>query len=348
MKLVIPKTYRPKLDVRRTELAIQFTRELFQEKLANALNLERASAPLFVPRKSGLNDDLNGTERAVSFDIPDAQNGDVVIVHSLAKWKRDALRRYGYRPGEGIWTNMNAIRRDEELGNMHSAYVDQWDWERVISAGDRNIRFLHEVVRNIFAAIKATELEIHDRFSLTPHLPDNLQFITAIDLEEQYPNLTPKERENKVAREMGAVFISGIGAVLPISGVTHDGRAPDYDDWATEWTDNKGKQQQGLNGDIVVWNPILECAFELSSMGIRVNPVSLVRQLMIRDAMDRRQLPFHRMLIESELPLSIGGGIGQSRLCMLLLQKAHIGEVHASIWPPEMIQKLTEAGIQLL
>ncbi|MBE6701600.1 MAG: aspartate--ammonia ligase [Ruminococcaceae bacterium] len=332
---IIPKNYSTPLDIRQTERAIKLVKDTFENNLAKELNLERVSAPLFVSRDSGLNDNLNGTERPVNFDMLDLKNKEFEIVHSLAKWKRMALYRYGFEVGHGLYTDMNAIRRDEELDNLHSAYVDQWDWEQVITDKDRTPAYLHSVVRKIVSALKKTELVVTKEFtSLKPFIVDDVYFVTSQELEDMYPNLTPKEREHAIAKEKKTVFIEQIGMKLK-SGNKHDGRAPDYDDWS-------------LNGDILLYNPILERSFEISSMGIRVNKESLTKQLEISGCEDRRELPFHKMLLEDKLPLTIGGGIGQSRLCMLILQKAHVGEVQASAWSEEMIEECRKNNIILL
>ncbi len=333
MKLLVPDGYRPALDVRRTEEAIPRIKSFFERSLAESLRLERVSAPLFVRKGRGINDDLNGVERKVAFDIMDG-GMEVEIVNSLAKWKRMALARYGYEHGEGLWTDMNAIRRDEELDNLHSVYVDQWDWERVISRQERSVDFLVAVVDRIYQAMLRVEGMIEDRYRIDRVLPDGISFVTTNELEDRYPSLTRKERESIAAKEHGAVFLMKIGGKLR-DGKPHDGRAPDYDDWE-------------LNGDIIVWNPVLSSAFELSSMGIRVDKDSLLSQLHEAGAMDRAELEFHRMLLDGQLPLSIGGGIGQSRLCMFLLRGAHIGQVQASVWPEEMLAELERRGIKLL
>jgi len=334
MKLTIPPGYKPCLDVRKTEAAIPKIKHFFQEHLAENLNLERASAPLFVKAGTGINDDLNGTERKVGFVVKDDNGVRAEVVNSLAKWKRIALARYGYNQGEGIWTDMNAIRPDEELDNIHSLYVDQWDWERVISVQERTEKFLHKIVHRIFDAIIKTERMIGKEYGIAQVLPEQIQFLTTSELEEKYPNLSRKEREDTAAKLFGAFFLMKIG--LPLKdGISHDGRAPDYDDW-------------NLNGDIIVFNPILQNALELSSMGIRVDKDALMTQLRASGSLDRVELEFHKMLLSDQLPLSIGGGIGQSRLSMFLLKKAHIGEVQASIWPADMIAELEKNGIKLL
>ena len=326
--------YKSKLTVLETQGIIRSLRHKFEEHLCDALNLRRVSAPLFVMRGSGLNDDLSGVERPVSFDI--LQSGEVVeVVHSLAKWKRMALGKYGFSMHTGLYTDMNAIRRDETCDNIHSLYVDQWDWEKVISDADRTVEFLQDTVKRIYSAILLTADFVERRHpELDNYLPRDIKFITSQELLDRYPNLTAKERENAVAKEYGAVFLMQIGGRLS-NGEKHDGRAPDYDDWA-------------LNGDLLVYNRVLDSALELSSMGIRVDRETLVKQLTAENKLDRLELPFHKSLMNGELPLTIGGGIGQSRLCMQILQKAHIGEVHASVWPEEEIKKCEELGIELL
>lgn len=326
--------YCSKLGILETQRAIRLLRHKFEENLCDALNLSRVSAPLFVEKESGLNDNLNGVERPVTFDILETGK-NVEVVHSLAKWKRMALSKYGFSMHTGLYTDMNAIRRDEVCDSLHSIYVDQWDWEKVISAEDRNEDFLRETVRRIYGALTMTA-DYTERLcpALDNYLPREIRFITTYELEERFPDLSPKERENVIAKELGAVFIMQIGDRLK-SGEKHDGRAPDYDDWK-------------LNGDIVVYNRVTDAAFEISSMGIRVDKESLVYQLTAENALDRLKLPFHKALTEDKLPLSIGGGIGQSRVCMLLLQKAHIGEVHSSIWPESEIKRCKELGIELL
>ncbi|MDY4137808.1 MAG: aspartate--ammonia ligase [Eubacteriales bacterium] len=333
---VIPEGYTPKLSLYQTQSAISLIKRVFQDALALSLHLKRVSAPLFVEPSSGLNDDLNGVERPVGFDIPFA-GADAQVVHSLAKWKRMALYRYDVFPGKGIYTDMNAIRRDESLDNLHSVYVDQWDWEKVITPESRNEFTLHQTVRDIVGAICDTQLTVRGKYPQlcdTPLLKREVTFVTAQELEDMYPALTSKERENVFVKEHGTVFIQGIGGALR-SGKPHDGRAPDYDDW-------------DLNGDILFYHPVLDCAMEISSMGIRVSPESLDRQLTIAHCDHRRELPFHRMLLEGKLPLTMGGGIGQSRLCMLLLGKAHIGEVQSSIWDEATREAFENANITLL
>ena len=332
--VMIPEGYQTPLSVYEMQRAIEFIKSNFQTNLSNALNLRRVSAPLFVEETSGLNDNLNGVERPVGFDIPDVGvNGQVV--HSLAKWKRLALKRYEFNTSKGLVTDMNAIRRDEELDNLHSVYVDQWDWEKVIDREDRNIDYLKRTVRDIVNAVTETADALNIAFpSLHNRLPREVFFLTTQELEDMYPELTPKERENAVCREHGVVFLMQIGKELK-SGIKHDGRAPDYDDWE-------------LNGDILYWNELLGRAFEVSSMGIRVDPASLDRQLTLAGCDDRRALPFHKMLLAGELPLTMGGGIGQSRLCMLLIGTAHIGEVQVSLWDEETHKTCEEKNILLL
>lgn len=336
MNLILPKDYHPTLTIRDTEAAIVLIRETFQDELANVLGIQRMSAPMFVEKKTGLNDNLNGTERPVAFDMMAMPDETIEVVHSLAKWKRLALKKYGFGMHQGLYTNMNAIRRDEELDNFHSIYVDQWDWEKVIAKEERNTDTLEVTVNKIFKAIKATERAVIAHYpSSTYRLADHVSFITTQELEDRWPDLTPDEREDKIAREEKAVFIMKIGDKLKRSCEPHDGRAPDYDDWQ-------------LNGDLLFWYEPLQRKLEISSMGIRVSEESLKEQLKKADCEERAELPFHKMLLNGELPYSIGGGIGQSRLCMLLLGKAHIGEVQASIWPEEMIKKCEENNMQIL
>ncbi len=334
MKLILPEHYDPKLTVRETQEAIKYIRDTFQKEIGKEMNLERISAPLFVEKSSGLNDDLNGVERKVSFDLAAMPGEEVEVVQSLAKWKRMALGKYGFKPGEGLYTNMNAIRRDEELDNLHSVYVDQWDWERVITKEERTIETLEKTVRTIFKVIKHMEHEVWYKYPQAVYrLPDDIVFIDSEDLRRKYPDLTPKERENAICKEYGAVFIMRIGDKLG-DGKPHDGRAPDYDDWQ-------------LNGDILFWFKPLNMAMEISSMGIRVSEESLHEQLEKAGCLEREKLPFHRMILNRELPYSIGGGIGQSRLCMLLLGRAHVGEVQASMWPESMRNECAEHNIIL-
>ncbi len=334
-KTIVPEGYRSRLNLYQTQMAIGLLKRTFEERLCIALNLKRVSAPLFVDPASGLNDNLNGVERPVTFTIS-ADGRTAEVVHSLAKWKRMALYEYGFGPGEGLYTDMNAIRRDEVLDNLHSVYTDQWDWEKVITPQERNLEFLKDTVRREVTAICGTLDVLRWTFpqldGLT--LQREVTFLTAQELEDRYPDLTPKERENALLKEHPTVFLMGIGGKLR-SGRPHDGRAPDYDDW-------------DLNGDLLVWNDLLGCAMELSSMGIRVDEESMRRQLKLSGHEERASLPFHRDLLEGRLPLTIGGGIGQSRLCMMLLGKAHIGEVQASLWGPETCKAAREAGIPLL
>jgi aspartate--ammonia ligase len=344
LSLKIPDNYKPLLSLKETEKAIRLIKEFFQVNLAVELNLIRVTAPLFVKAGTGINDDLNGVEKPVSFNVKELESMVVEVVQSLAKWKRMMLADYGFKQGEGLYTDMNAIRPDEILDNLHSIYVDQWDWERVMSSEERNLEFLKSIVRTIYEVIKRTEKYIAQQYDvITPILSDEITFFHSEQLEEKYPDLTPMEREKKVCQEFGSVFIIGIGGNLK-NGKPHDGRAPDYDDWSTPTFNG----YQGLNGDIIVYYPLLDIAYELSSMGIRVDAAALKRQLKITGNVDREKLLFHRRLLDGELPLSIGGGIGQSRLCMFYLQKAHIGEIQSGIWSDEMIQKCRENNIFLL
>ena len=332
--ITIPSSYKPKLSVYETQKAIDYIKRTFQMNLAIELNLRRVSAPLFVRENSGLNDNLNGVERPVKFDVP-AVGEYAEVVHSLAKWKRLALKRYDFFVGKGIYTDMNAIRRDEELDNSHSVYVDQWDWEKVIDRSMRNEEYLRLVVKKIVAALVATNNAVRYEFNqLECNISPEVSFITTQELEDMYPDKTPKERENLYVREHHTTFLMKIGGALR-SGKPHDGRAPDYDDWE-------------LNGDILIWNEVLGMAFEISSMGIRVDAESLARQLKTAGCEERAELPFHKMLLNDELPLTIGGGIGQSRLCMLLMQTAHIGEVQVSVWDDKTMSECEKAGIMLL
>jgi len=332
--LILPHGYRPKLDVYDTQRAIEFIKDAFRTDLGEALSLKRVSAPLFVREDSGLNDNLNGYERPVSFDIP-AVGIDAQVVHSLAKWKRLALAKYDFRPGKGLYTDMNAIRRDEDLDNIHSVYVDQWDWEKIIGEGDRNLPFLYDTVKKIVGAVCDTNEKLRSAFPALDCVIDReVTFVTSQELEDMYPDKTPKEREALFVRDHRTTFIAQIGGKLR-SGKSHDGRAPDYDDW-------------DLNGDIILWNDVLGIPFEISSMGIRVSPESLKRQRREAGCVEREALSFHKMLLGGELPLTMGGGIGQSRLCMLLMQTAHIGEVQASVWDAETLEKCAAAGIRIL
>ncbi len=335
MSLMIPTYYDPKLSIRQTELAIKFVKDNFEKLLAQELNLTRVSAPLFVFPQSGLNDNLSGIERPVSFEIKDISNQEVEIIHSLAKWKRLALKRYGFLKNEGLYTDMNAIRRDEELDNLHSIYVDQWDWERIIPKESRNLETLYYTVRKIYKVFKKIEALVKEAHPvLKSYLPDEIKFITSQELEDLYPGLSPKERENEICKKYGAVFLSQIGRNLK-SGQPHDGRAPDYDDWA-------------LNGDILFYYPILNQAFEVSSMGVRVDENSLLEQINEKKCFDRLELDYHKAVLNKKLPYTIGGGLGQSRICMFLLNKAHIGEVQASVWDDEMIELCEKSNIQIL
>ena len=344
MALIIPKKYKQKLLPETTERAIKTIKETFQAKLSAALCLRRVTAPLFVLSGTGINDDLNGVEHAVSFTIDCMESRRAEVVHSLAKWKRMKLGAYDIAPGYGLYTDMNAIRTAEDLDNLHSLYVDQWDWEQTIRREDRNLGYLKATVDKIYCALRETEAKIYaDYPHITPRLPEKVTYVHSEELLQQYPDLTSKEREAKVAERYGAVFIIGIGNPLS-NGEPHDGRAPDYDDWITLNDDGF----YGLNGDLILWDNILEIPFELSSMGIRVSETSLRAQLAARGCEDRLQLSFHKALVNGELPYSIGGGIGQSRLCMFLLQKAHIGEVQASIWPEEQYELCKQKGILLM
>ena len=343
-RLIKPEGYKAMLGKRQTEQGIKLIKDFFQQNLATELRLSRVTAPLFVLKGLGINDDLNGIERPVSFPIKDLGESQAEVVHSLAKWKRLTLADYAIQPGYGIYTDMNAIRADEELDNLHSLYVDQWDWEAVITESDRTRSFLEDVVRRIYAAILRTEFLVCETYSqLESFLPQTIHFIHAQDLLDMYPTLTPKEREDTICKKYGAVFIEGIGCRLSNSE-KHDGRAADYDDWSTVAEDGK----TGLNGDILIWYPILGRSVELSSMGIRVDKDALLRQLSIEKQEERKQLFFHQQLLSDKLPLCIGGGIGQSRLCMIMLHKAHIGEIQASIWQEEMRKECEEAGMPLI
>lgn len=342
--LIKPKNYRPLLNQNETEQGIKVIKEFFQENLSTGLRLRRVTGPLFVLRGLGINDDLSGKERPVTFPIKDLNDAQAEVVHSLAKWKRLTLADHKVQPGYGIYTDMNAIRADEELGNLHSLYVDQWDWERVILPEERNLQYLKRTVRCIYSAMLRTEFLVCERFpQLRPKLPEEVTFIHAEELLQRYPGLGPKERENAITKEYGAVFIIGIGGPLS-NGEPHDLRAPDYDDYSTLAENGL----PGLNGDLLVWYDVLDRAVEVSSMGIRVDKEALLRQLQHSGKEERLQLYFHRRLTEGSLPLSIGGGIGQSRLCMLYLGKAHIGEIQASIWPSDMRSECAEANIPLI
>ena len=333
-QLILPAGYKADLNLHDTQIAIKTVKDFFQQTLAQKLNLLRVSAPVFVNPASGLNDNLNGVERPVSFDIK-GQEQDAEIVHSLAKWKRYALKKYGFKEGEGLYTDMIAIRRDEDLDNIHSVYVDQWDWEKVISKEARNMDTLIQTVRAIYSALRKTEKYMAVQYDyIEEFLPREISFVTSQELADMYPECTPKEREYRITKEKGAVFLMQIGKELR-DGKPHDGRAPDYDDWE-------------LNGDILVYYPVLDIALELSSMGIRVDEKSLDRQLTLSGCDNRRELDFQKAILNKEFPYTIGGGIGQSRICMFFLRKAHIGEVHVSLWPEEMIVQARKAGIELL
>ena len=334
MSFYVPEGYKPQIDLKETQVAIKTVKDFFQKELTKQLNLTRVSAPLFVTPESGLNDNLNGVERPVAFDLKEGGR-NAEIVHSLAKWKRFALKQYGFKPGEGLYTDMNAIRRDEDTDNIHSIYVDQWDWEKVITKEERNRETLEAVVTAVYKALKITEDYMAYEYDYIGHyLPEHIKFITSQELEDLYPELDSKEREYEAAKAHGAIFIEQIGKELR-SGERHDGRAPDYDDWE-------------LNGDIIVYYPVLDIALELSSMGIRVDEEALERQLKIAGCEDRKELAFQKALLAGELPYTIGGGIGQSRICMFYLRKAHIGEIQASIWPDEVHEIAKKAGIPLL
>lgn len=335
MNLQIPKDYNPVLSVRETQEAIKYIRDTFQKEFGKEMNLSRISAPLFLPKNSGLNDDLNGTELPVSFTMKVLGDERIEVVHSLAKWKRWALGHYGFSMHEGLYTNMNAIRKDEDVDNLHSVYVDQWDWEKIISKNERTVNILKQHVEQIFKIIKHMEHEVWYKYpQAVNHLPEKIHFFTTQEVLDMYPTLNQKEREAAICKEYGAVFLMQIGGKLS-NGKKHDGRAPDYDDWK-------------LNGDILFWYEPLQCALEISSMGIRVSEESLVEQLEAENCMERLELPYHKSIIDKKLPYTIGGGIGQSRLCMLLLKKAHVGEVQASLWPQEMIDECQKNNIPLL
>jgi len=344
----IPKGYKSPLDVWQTEQGIKFIKDTFQVALSSELKLRRITAPLFLQEGTGLNDNLNGIEAPVSFKAKEDGGKKAEIVQSLAKWKRFALWRHNFKPGIGVYTDMNAIRPDEVTDNIHSLYVDQWDWEKVIKPSERTVDTLYKCVRHIYSAVRRTQFLVSERFpQLDAFLPEDITFLHAQDLLDMYPEMTVKERETAAAKKYGAIFVRGIGGVLS-DGKIHDGRSPDYDDWSTETGDKsaiKGAPLYGLNGDIIVWNPVLESAFEISSMGIRVDPVSLERQLKIRGSEDRKKLYFHKLLLDGSLPQTMGGGIGQSRLCMLLLKKCHIGEVQSSMWPEEALKTCEDKGV---
>ena len=333
--IIIPDGYKSPQTIRETEVAIKEVKDYFERALSDALNLTRVSAPLFVKPETGLNDNLNGVERPVAFGIKEQNEKEVEIVHSLAKWKRMALCKYGFHPGEGLYTDMTAIRRDEDTDNLHSIYVDQWDWEKIITKEQRNVETLKETVFRIYMAIKQTEYYICGKYHfMDPFLPNEIHFITTQELEDMYPDQTPKERENLITKKYGAVFLMQIGGALK-SGKPHDGRAPDYDDWS-------------LNGDILVYYPVLGCSLELSSMGIRVDEEAMAKQLKIAGCEERAELPFQKDVLSCKVPYTIGGGIGQSRICMFFLQRAHIGEVQSSIWPEDVVEKAAAHGVNLL
>ena len=343
-KLIKPTNYKPLLDMRQTEQGIKLIKEFFQMNLSTELRLRRVTAPLFVLKGLGINDDLNGVERPVTFPVKDLGDAQAEVVHSLAKWKRLTLADYDIEPGYGVYADMNAIRADEELDNLPSLYVDQWDWEAVMTAEQRNLGFLKGIVRRIYSAIRRTEFLVCERYTeIKPFLPEDIHFIESEDLLQMYPDKSVKERENLICKKYGAVFVIGIGGKLS-NGEPHDGRAPDYDDWTTPNSDGR----QGLNGDILIWYPMLERAVELSSMGIRVDKEALLRQLELTGQQDRKELYFHKKLLGGDLPLSIGGGIGQSRLCMVLLHKAHLGEIQASIWPEDMVRECAKLGMAII
>ena len=343
-KIIKPTDYKQLLNPTQTEQGIKQIKDFFQANLSTALRLRRVTAPLFVLKGLGINDDLSGVERPVSFPIKDMGDQRAEVVHSLAKWKRLMLAEYQIQPGYGIYTDMNAIRGDEELDNLHSLYVDQWDWERTIRMEDRTLAFLKKTVNSIYSAIRRTEYLVCETYpQITPFLPEEIHFIHSEELLQRYPSLTPKERENAISKEYGAVFITGIGQKLS-NGDPHDLRAPDYDDWTTQNEEGFA----GLNGDILIWYPTLNRSIELSSMGIRVDKEALLRQLELTGKNDRKELYFHQRMLKDELPLCIGGGIGQSRLCMVLLHKAHIGEIQASIWPEDMRKECASLGMPLI
>lgn len=342
--LILPKHYKPLISLKQTEQAIKLVKDSFQQSLSSELRLRRVTAPLFVTSGTGINDNLSGKERPVHFHIKDMDDQEAEIVHSLAKWKRLTLAEYKIEENYGIYTDMNAIRADEELGNLHSLYVDQWDWELCIAEKDRTISFLKSIVNKIYIAIRQTEYMVYEQYpQIAPVLPDNVTFIHSEELLKLYPKLSPKERENQFTKEHGAAFIFGIGGPLS-NGAKHDERAPDYDDWTTQNEDG----YFGLNGDLFAWDNVLDCSIELSSMGIRVDKEALLKQLDICGCPERKNLYFHKKLLNDELPFSIGGGIGQSRLCMFLLRKAHIGEIQASIWPEDMVSSCKEYGMTLI
>ncbi|MFH0757056.1 MAG: aspartate--ammonia ligase [Bacteroidota bacterium] len=344
MRLIIPEGYKPLINLKETEKAIEMMKDHFESGLASDLRLRRVTAPLFMLKGTGLNDDLRGREMPISFKIKDMRDEEAEVVQSLAKWKRMMLRDYDIETGYGIYTDMNALRPDEELDNLHSVYVDQWDWEKAIYPEERTLETLKHAVQKVWDNVKRSEFFIHTFYAnVVPSLPEEISYIHSEQLYEKYPDLTPREREDRIAEELGAVFIIGIGADLP-DGKPHDERAPDYDDWSTETVDG----YRGLNGDIIVWNSVLKCAAEITSMGIRVDKEEMMRQLEITGHMDRAGMLFHRRLLNDELPSSIGGGIGQSRTAMQLLKKAHIGEIQSATWPGEMVAHCRKSNIFLI
>ncbi|MGD1816993.1 MAG: aspartate--ammonia ligase [Pleomorphochaeta sp.] len=344
MKHIFPDNYKPVLNKKQTEKAIKFVKDTFERELSGELKLSRVTSPLFVAKGSGINDDLNGIERPVKFEIGNLNNKEMEIVHSLAKWKRMALADHGFQPKTGLYTDMNAIRPDDMIDAIHSLYVDQWDWELVMAEGQRNLDFLKTVVTKVYEALKRTQFLVRENFeSSFPILPEEIIFIHSEDAQKEFPNLTPEEREKELAKKYGAIFMIGIGSKL-VDGVKHGGRAPDYDDWSTPTTEG----HKGLNGDIIVWDPVREDSLELSSMGIRVDNETLLRQLELENATERKELYWHKRLLNNEFPQTIGGGIGQSRICMFLLNKAHIGEVQASVWDEETLEVAKERNIPLM
>ena len=344
MKHIFPDNYKPVLNKKQTEKAIKFVKDTFERELSGELKLSRVTSPLFVAKGSGINDDLNGIERPVKFEIGNLNNKEMEIVHSLAKWKRMALADHGFQPKTGLYTDMNAIRPDDMIDAIHSLYVDQWDWELVMAEGQRNLDFLKTIVTKVYEALKRTQFLVRENFeSSFPILPEEIIFIHSEDAQKEFPNLTPEEREKELAKKYGAIFMIGIGSKL-VDGVKHGGRAPDYDDWSTPTTEG----HKGLNGDIIVWDPVREDSLELSSMGIRVDNETLLRQLELENATERKDLYWHKRLLNNEFPQTIGGGIGQSRICMFLLNKAHIGEVQASVWDKETLKVSKERNIPLM
>ncbi len=344
MKHIFPDNYKPVLNKKQTEKAIKFVKDTFERELSGELKLSRVTSPLFVAKGSGINDDLNGIERPVKFEIGNLNNKEMEIVHSLAKWKRMALADHGFQPKTGLYTDMNAIRPDDMIDAIHSLYVDQWDWELVMAEGQRNLDFLKTIVTKVYEALKRTQFLVRENFeSSFPILPEEIIFIHSEDAQKEFPNLTPEKREKELAKKYGAIFMIGIGSKL-VDGVKHGGRAPDYDDWSTPTTE----EHKGLNGDIIVWDPVREDSLELSSMGIRVDNETLLRQLELENATERKELYWHKRLLNNEFPQTIGGGIGQSRICMFLLNKAHIGEVQASVWDEETLEVSKERNIPLM